>query len=47
MYACILYAWIIKKLELFESVCTCSSVSMRVREHENIVCVCIGVCISK
>lgn len=40
MYACILYAWIIKKLELFESVCTCSSVSTRV-ENTRISCVCV------
>lgn len=43
LYAC---SWIIKKLELLESVCTCSSVSMRVREHGSIVCVCLCVCVN-
>lgn len=43
LYAC---SWIIKKLELLESVCTCSSVSMRVREHGSIVCVCLYVCVN-
>lgn len=43
LYAC---SWIIKKLELLESVCTCSSVSMRVREHGSIVFMCLCVCVS-